>query len=145
MDITTQDRANYQYRDVIPKRFRNNSGVATYDFKVRTPSSRPYRFAELADGSVREFDSSALCRIVYDGKLTPMLVRQCKTLNLYEAILLVGQLLAESKRVQKYITTHKAYECLEPRRDHTLSAVRHSITHAAVSYTHLTLPTTPYV
>ena len=135
MDTTTQDYANYQYRRIVPSRFQKRSGVSTHDFLVRTPWHRPYQFAELPDGTIRNFDSSAFCRIEYDGELTPMLVRRSQTPRLYEATLFVGSLLSESRRVQKYLTIHKAYECLELDRDHTLSAVRHSIAHAEIALT----------
>jgi hypothetical protein len=136
MDTTTQDYANFQYRNLIPTRFQKDSGVSSHNFLVRTPWHRPYQYAELPDGTIRQFDSSALCQVECDGKLTPLLVRQTATPRLFEATLFVGKLLFESKRIQKYLLAYKAYECLESNRDQALSSVRHSLTHAEIALTH---------
>ncbi len=135
METTAQGYANWQYRKLIPVRFQKTSGVSSHDFLVRAPWHLPYKYAELPDGTIRQLDCSALCQIEYEGTLTPMLVSQTATPRLFDATLFVGKLLYESKRVQKYLLAHKAYECLELNRDHTLSSVRHSLAHAEIALT----------
>jgi len=135
MDFNSQEYANMRYRHLVPDRHQKQSDLYCHDFLVHQPWHRPFKFIELANGDIRQFEVSAFCKIVHNGTLTPMLVRQSETPVEYEAVLLVGKLLFESKRVQKYLTLHKAYECLEPNRDLTLSAVRHALAHAESSLT----------
>jgi len=135
MDFTSQEYVNYGYRRLVPERYQKQSGLSCHDFRVREPSSHPYQFAQLANGDIRQFEVSAFCTIMHSGKLTPMLVRQSVTPAEYEAVLLIGKLLFGSNLAQKYITLHKAYECIESNRDVTLSAVRHALAHAESSLT----------
>lgn len=124
-----------QYRRLMPDRDQKQSDLFCHDFLVRQPWHRPFKYAELANGDIGQFEPSAFCKIVHNGTLISMLVRQSETPIEYEAVLLVGKLLFESKRVQKYLTLHKAYECLEANRDVTLSALRHALAHAESSLT----------
>ena len=68
------------------------------------------------------------------------LLKICAALSLSSAIL-VGQVFAQSESVLKYMVWSDS----ELERERPMIAAFEAANPGAVSYTHLTLPTTPYV
>ena len=122
---------NFHYRRLIPNRFQKKQGVDKYQFRVWDPWHRPFQFVQYEKGDIYRTQVCASCTIRQSGKVTPVLIGKSDCPSEYEAVINMGKLLFEKNREQKYITLHKAYECLEKQRDITLSAVRHGLSHAA--------------
>jgi hypothetical protein len=137
MDRHSRDQNNLKFRELIPRCFRSASGVDHHEFLICTPWHHPYRYAENSAGRIAEFDTSAFCSVAIEENLTPMLVRKSTNPIEFEAVILFGQLLFASTRLQKYLTLHKAYECLVSNRDIRLSAIRHALAHPGSTLTNL--------
>jgi hypothetical protein len=75
--------------------------------------------------------ASAYCEVASDTGFWRLLVDRAVLPKVAEAILLFGELLFASGRVEKYMTLFKASECLSEGRDADASAIRHGLSHAA--------------
>ena len=123
---------------IVPERYWRACGLDHHQFLVRNCESQSYTCFTDGEGRIlREFAEAAYCELRVDDDFLPILVPKKELPSAFEAIILIGNATRwlSKSRVEKYLTVHKAYECLAPRRDPELSAIRHGLTHPGTTLT----------
>lgn len=114
---------------MIPLEFQRIAGVLSPEFRVVEARSGKVHFVAVSEERALAIPPSSLCVLNVEGRTVPYLIDSEVFPELAESINLFGQALFEGTRLQRYLTSYRAYECLVNPRAVEFSAIRHSLSH----------------
>jgi hypothetical protein len=124
---------NFKYDRLVPRHLQKAAGVATYVWQVNEPWQRPYNYVRHPKGGALQIPPSAYCQLLDGAEYIHLLVPVQSHPELAESLLLFGQALFTTNRVERYLKLHKSFESLGPHGFHDFTAVRHGLAHASTA------------
>ena len=119
----------------MPVSYRVHTRVSTHRFRIVLPSHWRIAGVQTESGQVQDIGVSSICRLRLADASLVVLVPRDRLPHLHEAVLLMGKLTRSSKRLDKYLTLYRAYECVVRDRDPSFTAIRHALAHPQVALT----------
>jgi len=118
------------HKQLVPKRFRLTTGISAHQFTVCDPWWSAFDLVETTQGTLRNIESSAFCKLKIDGDKVPILIPQAVYPKLAAAVMELGRLSSNGPRAAKYLALFRIYEGLKSGVELPFGAVRHALAHS---------------